>query len=217
MARIYERVVTAFALIVVSSLTAWSGANIVGFIKTEGEVASHKADATALASWFDTPALAIAARQAAVPDVADLADTGQVRRRLQELTAVLAVRPLSPVNWLSLASARLLTGEPFDKVIAALSMSSVTGPNEGTVMSQRGTFGLWQWESLPASMRESTMKDLAGAMLGGTISEEERRADIRILSTKGTAVRREIASMLRARGVPAKELVRWVSLQSDGE
>jgi hypothetical protein len=159
-------------------------------------------------AWIDVPGVAALARQATLTGGLDPRDSEGVRKREQALAAVLATRPLSSADWLSLAGARLVAHEPYDKVLAALAMSSVTGPNEGNVMFQRGTFGLVQWEILPPDVRRRVIADLAAPTLTGIVLDEEAKVARDVLGVKDVGVRDEIAGLLRAEGVLAKDLAR---------
>ena len=80
-------------------------------------------------------------------------ETGQ--RQAAELTALVAARPLSSQAWLSLAVFRLVARDELASVLAALRLSWLTGPNEGSVLWRRGVFGLALWEFLPADARDT--------------------------------------------------------------
>lgn len=55
------------------------------------------------------------------------------------------VRPISTRRWPALED---------------VEMSAITGPNEEYMITQRGLFGIWQWESLPTDLQRSTIGDL---------------------------------------------------------
>ncbi len=113
--------------------------------------------------------------------VAGPSDQAGARKRIDELTTALSLRPMSSMNWLSLAGMRLVTGQPPDKVLSALAMSSLTGPNEHAMMYQRGVFELLQWETLPNDFRKRAIRDLSGAMLSGNWGDSHRRAVVEAL------------------------------------
>ena len=87
-------------------------------------------------------------------------------------------------------------------------MSSLTGANQGDVISQRGIFGLLKWEILPPDVRRRVVADMAGAILGNTISDRERNVVERILAIKSPDTRREIVALFRAEGLAARDLAR---------
>jgi hypothetical protein len=162
----------------------------------------------ALARWKNAAGLGEAALEVSLPSMSDATDIENARRRADGLAAIAAVHPLSSANWLALAGMRLVTGEPYQDVLDALAMSSVTGPNEGAVMLQRGIFGLLQWERLPEDVRRRTATDLAGAILGTNVQDAELLPAKNILREKPPETRQAVGYLLRADGVPASELGR---------
>ena len=135
-------------------------------------------------------------------------DAGGARNRADDLNALLSVRPLSSVNWLSLSGMRLAAGQSETEVLSALEMSWVTGPNEGSVMLHRGVFGILLWETLPPDARRRVVDDVAGAILGTPVGDSEVNLIKNVLSQKSVDIRQEIASLMQARSVPASELAR---------
>ena len=202
------RLATAAAVIGLGAFAAWHGSNIVRYSWALADAATPARRAEAARIWTATPGLGGPALRASLSTIADAADVGAVREREETLTALLAVQPLSSADWLSLAAMRLVAHESYDKVLGALAMSSLTGPNEGEVMLRRGTFGLVQWEILPADARRRVIADLAGAILQTTVRDGEIAPAKNVLSVKSADTRREIAGLLGAEGVPAKELAR---------
>jgi hypothetical protein len=75
-------------------------------------------------------------------------------------------------------------------------------------MLQRGIFGLFQWESLPLEVRSRIVGDIAGALSGTTVRDGEIEPARTLLATKAAQTQQEIASLLRASGVPPNELAR---------
>jgi hypothetical protein len=202
------RILTALTVIGLSGWTVSCGWAIVRFSRASTSAAPHEDRAHAVRPWITVPGVAGAALEASLTDAADPTDIDSVRKRSDELAAILSVRPISSMNWLSLASLRLVTGKPFAEVLGALALSSLTGANEGHVMSQRGIFGLWQWENLPSHARKRALAGLAGAMLERAISDQGRSTVDRILAAKSADTRREIADLLRAEGLSAADLGR---------
>ena len=202
------RIVIALAVIISSGWTAAAGWNIVCFSHATAVAASSEDRRQAVRSWIAAPGLSGTALQASLTDAPDPRDIDQLRRRRDHLAAILSVRPMSSINWLMLASMRFASGQPFDKVLAALQMSSLTGANEGHVVSQRGIFGLWLWEKLPPQVRRQTVSGLAAALVERAISDQERAIVDRILATKSADTRQEIADLARAEGLSASDLKR---------
>jgi hypothetical protein len=202
------RIATALAVIGLSGWAMSCGWSIVHFAYAKASVVSHESGAGALRPWAAVPGVAVAALQASLQDVADPADVAAIRRRRDDFAAILSVRPMASMGWLSLASLRLMSGQSFDNVLGPLALSSLTGANEGQAVSQRGLFGLWQWEHLPARMRQVAVAGLAPAMLQRAISDDQRSTAARILSTKSADTCREIAELLRAEGLSTADLGR---------
>jgi hypothetical protein len=202
------RLLTACAVIGLCALALVRGVGIARFADARAHAGAPDSRADVMWAWIDVPGVAALARQAMLTGGVDPRDSEGVRQREAALTAVLAARPLSSEDWLSLAGARLVAREPYDKVLAALAMSSVTGPNEGNVMFRRGTFGLVQWEILPADVRRRVIVDLAAPTLTGIVLDVEAKVARDVLSVKDVGVRDEIAGLLRAEGVLAKDLAR---------
>ena len=200
------RILTALAVIALSGWTVSCGWTIVRFSHARASVASPEDRARAVRPWIVVPGIAGAALEASLTDAADPADIDTIRKRSGEFAAILSMRPMSSMNWLSLASLRLVVGQPFDGVLGALALSFLTGANEGHVMSQRGIFGLWQWENLPSHARKQMVAGFAGAKLERAISDQERSAAERILAAKSADTRREIVDLLRAEGLTAADL-----------
>ena len=184
------------------------GWEITRFAEARSRFATQQKQEDAVKRWAGVPGLAEAALAASLARVADADDIDDARRRASGLTAILAVHPLSSTDWLSLSGMRLVTGQPYEHVLDALAMSSVTGPNEGSVMLQRGIFGLLQWEVLPDEPRQRTIADLAVALLGTSVHDGEINPAKKVLAGKPEEIRREIADQLRGAGVAATELAR---------
>jgi hypothetical protein len=202
------RFATAAAVIALGAFTLWHGVGIVRFAWALAGASTPAARAGMARPWSATPGLAGPALRASLLNVSDAADVAAVRAREDTLTELLAVHPMSPADWLSLAGARLVARESYDKVLGALELSSLTGPNEGGIMLQRGTFGLVQWEILPADARRRVIADLAGAILQTGVHDIAIAPAKSVLSVKSVETRREIAGLLGGEGVPPAELAR---------
>jgi hypothetical protein len=200
------RTSTALVVIGLCALAMSRGWSMVRFSQATAGLAPSEHAADRLAAFAGAPGLAVAAREASATPVAGPADQAGARKRIDELTAVLSLRPMSSINWLSLAGMRLVTGQPPDKVLSALAMSSLTGPNEHAMMYQRGVFELLQWEALPIDFRKRAIRDLSGAMLSGNWGDSHRRAVVDALTGKGDETRRDIGDSLRGAGVADSEL-----------
>jgi hypothetical protein len=202
------RLLTALAIIGICGLAVTRGFEIVRFANARAAVAAGQDRADAVRRWTAVSGVAGAALEVSLTDAISPTDSDGARRRADQFAAILSVRPLSSVNWLSLAGMRFVARQPFDKVLAAVALSSLTGPNEGYVMSQRGIFGLVQWENLPADVRKRTATDLVGVILGNSITIPERTTTEEVLTAKSADTRREIAELLVSEGLPSNEVAR---------
>jgi hypothetical protein len=200
------RIPTAIVVLGLCAFAVSRGWSIILFSTAKADLTSSRDSAQVLLPWTKTPGLAVAALEASATPVAGPGDQQGALKRIDELTAILSLRPMSSANWLSLASMRLVTGQALDNVLLTLAMSSITGPNESAIMFQRGIFGLLEWEMLPANFRKRTIAELAGTILSGVWGDSQRRAVVGVLDPKSAETRREIADLLRDAGVSDKEL-----------
>jgi hypothetical protein len=202
------RLLTALAIIGLCAFAAIRGWSMAHFAEERARFASSQSEVAGVGRWIGVPGLTGAALETSLAQTVGASDIDGVRKRAESLAALLSVRPLSSENWLSFAGMRLVTARPYNEVLAALLMSSVTGPNEGTVMWQRGIFGLLLWQALPSDARRRTIGDLAGAIGGGSVGDREMRAAKNVLGVKSMETRSAIADLLRAEGVTEVKLDR---------
>jgi hypothetical protein len=200
------RAASAIVVIGLCALAIFRGWSMVQFSQARAFLAPDKHAADRFASFAVVPGLASAALEASATPVDGPSDQAGALKRIDELTTVLALRPMSSMNWLSLASMRRITGQPPDKVLSALGMSSLTGQNEHAIMYQRGIFGLLEWEALPEDFRKQTIRDLSGVMLSGNWGDNHRRAVVEALAPKSKETRSYIGDLLRGAGVAVSEL-----------
>jgi hypothetical protein len=161
-------------------------------------LARNESDNGAVIPWIGSPGITAAAMSASLTQMTDAADLDGGERRADDLVALLSVRPLSSRNWLSLAEIRLITARPKEEVRTALKMSWVTGPNEGVLMWQRGVFGLFVWDFLSSEERQQTITQIARAMSGMPIGDDELVSAQKALSQESLQTRAEIANRMRA-------------------
>jgi hypothetical protein len=203
-----SRVLTSLVTLAACAFAIWHGSTILRFASARAAMGSYERPVGAVRPWMTVTGVAGAALAVSLTEPVDAGDRATVRRRADALSAIIAEQPLSAMHWLSLASTRLVTAEPLDKVAAALAMSALTGPNEAFVMSQRGLFGLLQWEVLPADQRRRAMADFAGAIPALPNADHAMNAAKAILSAKTDDVREEVAVSLRAQGLSPSDLAR---------
>jgi hypothetical protein len=197
------RLLTALAVIGVCGWPVWQGLNMIRFAMADSQP-------EAVYPWLNVSGLAFAAREDALTSVDDSSDDKTVRKRRDELAGILAIRPLSSRYWLKLAEARIEAHEVLAKVINALELSVITGPNEGYMITQRGLFGIWQWEVLPPELQNRAIADLVARQNSSAnqISDAKMAWLRATLSEKTEQVRREILLALEAQGFSKSNLGR---------
>lgn len=163
--------------------------------------------------WLGIPGLGGSTLSPPLARIASLdPETGD--RRVAELTALLAARPLSSQAWLSLAVFRLVAREPPASILAALRLSWVTGPNESALLWQRGVFGLALWDLLPADARERTARDLARAIREELVADRQATAVGVMFDAKSADARTQIRDLLEKQGLRPADLAR-IGLPAD--
>lgn len=202
------RLLTAVAILALCSFGIVRGWSIVRFVDARAHFAAHEIGIEEIRSWDKAPGLRDAALQTSLTKIADMNDADGARKRADDLNVSLSVRPLSSVNWLSLSGMRLVAGQSETEVLSALEMSWVTGPNEGSIMLQRGVFGILVWETLPPVARKRVIDDIAGAILATPVGDSELNAVKNVLNEKPVDIRLEIARLMQAGGVPVNQLAR---------
>ena len=191
------RSLTALAVIGLCLWPVWKGSSIIRF--TLADAASED-----VRPWRAASGVAFDAREDSLTAIDDTSNDTTIRARLDEIEKILAVRPLSSEYWVQLAEARVDAHEPLPKVIEALEMSTVTGPNEEAMITQRGLFGIWQWETLPADEQRRAIADLAAVR-----PSDAKAAWLKTtLAAKSEAVRRDIRAALEAQGFKADDFSR---------
>jgi hypothetical protein len=87
-----------------------------------------------------------------------------------------------------------------DQVFGSLVLSTMTGPNEGYVMAERGMFGVSLWEDLPPDLKRRVIIDLAAG------DKPEYGKFQAVLSAKSERVRNELRAAILATGPSPKEV-----------
>ena len=197
------RLLTILIVLVTCGYAAMRGWEVVGFAVAVEQTRGDAADS--FLGWRDVPGISGAAINAALSRMPFETSPADAERRADTLGMLLAVRPLSSSDWLSLAGVRVASDAPRDKVISALTMSYLSGPNED-IMLQRGIFGLLQWEMLTDADRQRVIRDLAGAITANAIPD---LGTIKlILDQKSAEARSDVQAMLGAERVPPADLAR---------
>ena len=104
----------------------WSTADFA-IARAAGLASKDEQQVGPVRAWIGAPGLTAAAMRASFTELTDAADLDGARKRADELTALLAIRPLSSADWLSLAEMRLVAGQAQTDVLAALRMSELAG------------------------------------------------------------------------------------------
>ena len=188
---------TALVIVGVCVLPMWKGLELIRYSRIDDK-------SEAALPWVDVPGLAFFARQFSLTSTDDSSDDKTIRKRLNELVDMLAIRPLSSYYWLQLAESRVDAGEGPSKASEALELSVLTGPNEGYMVTQRGLFGVWQWETLSSENRTRAAADLAARRLSSSNLAWLKTT----LSEKAEQVREAIRTALQAQGFPKDEFTR---------
>jgi hypothetical protein len=202
------RLLTAALIIVVCGFAVLCGWNIIEFSRAQARVASHEAAADTLRPWIGFPGLSVAALDASLKDETAATGPANLKARTRQLARLLAAKPFSPAGWVSLAGTWLAAGEPDKRVLAALTMSRLTGPNEGEVMWQRGIFGLLEWDILPPAAQSRAARDIAGPLTAGIVNDTGMKIAERVLDGKSVDTRAQISRLLRKQGVSSAQLDR---------
>lgn len=154
------RYLTILAIVAICAYAIQGGSDIVGVAAQRQQTDADQVDH--LLEWRKTPGVAGTAIKAALQQMPFTTDRPEAQQRAEMLGWLLAVRPLSATDWLSLAGARVTADAPHDQVLSALTMSHLIGPNEDILMLQRGIFGLLQWDMLTDAVRQRVIRDLVG-------------------------------------------------------
>jgi len=198
---LHYRLVTAAVVIGLCGFAVIRGWSILQFEQAQARLASNEHGVENVDRWIGAPGLTVAALDASLAKFAGKSDIDSAAKREQWAAALLSVRPLSSGRWLLLAEMQLITSAPYERVLAALRMSSVTGPNEGVIMWERGIFGLLNWQGLPPDGRQRAIDDLAGAIRGAPLGSSEMAVARAVLRSKTQETRTTIVEQLKVEGV----------------
>jgi hypothetical protein len=193
---------TAITVIGICALSVTRGLSIVSFSLAMANI--HSSRAETIHQWTAVPGIASAALQSELTKKINASDLKAANGRRETLSASLSIKPLSSSDWLSLSGMQFITDQPMDQVLGSLLLSTMTGPNEGYVMVDRGIFGASIWEDLSPDLRRHTAMDLAV----GEIPDDGRFQAV--LSAKSEKVRNELRTAILATGLSPKGVERWL-------
>jgi hypothetical protein len=163
--------------------------------------------------WGTTAGVASTALQIGLSDKIDVADQKAANRQREALAEILAIKPLSSRDWLALSGLQLITDQPMDDVLESLKLSTLTGPNEGNVMVDRGIYGVSLWLSLSPELKGRVANDLLAVLFPRTPAEGAEAGKLQALvSAQPQRVRKELREALLAVGVSPKEIERGLGL-----
>ena len=146
-------------------------------------------------------------------DKIDVADQKAANEQREALAAILSIKPLSSRDWLALSGVQLVTDQPMDDVLESLKLSTLTGPNEGYVMVERGIYGVSLWESLSPDLKSRVANDLLPILFPRTPEEGAEAGKLRALvSAQPQRVRRELREALLATGLSPNDIEQRLGL-----
>ena len=201
------RLATAIALIGICGFSVAQGWTIIRFSVETMNVESPEKRAEIAKIWGTTPGLASRALRTVLADKIDIADQKAANEQREALAAILSIKPLSPRDWLALSGVQLVTDQPMEDVLESLKLSTLTGPNEGYVMVERGIYGVSMWESLSPDLKSRVANDLLPILFPRTPAEGAEAGKLRALvSAQPQRVRRELREALLATGLSPNEI-----------
>jgi hypothetical protein len=199
------RLWTAIAMIGICGFAIAQGYRIARFSLVNVHASENQAEI--LSTWAAVPGLASRALQSQLAGNIDPSDLKAANDRREVLTAILTIRPLSSIDWLSLSGMQLLTDRPMEQVLESLELSVLTGPNEGYVMAERGIFGVSLWEDLSRDLKSRAALDLGPIIYPRTPAEGAEWDKFRtVLATKSELVRNELRKALVATGISPNDI-----------
>jgi hypothetical protein len=192
------RLWTAIAMIGICGFSVARGWGIVHFSLAMANIDSSEKRAEIVNTWSSAPDVASTALQADLTEDINPSDLIATTRRREVLSAILSIKPLSSMDWLSLSGLQQVTDQPMEQVFDGLKLSMLTGPNEGYLMAERGIYGVSLWERLSPDLKRRVAIDLATVEINDRI-----RA---VLFAQPQQVRDELRAAMLATGLSPKEV-----------
>ena len=207
------RLATAIVLMGICGFSVALGWTIVRFSVATMNVESPEKRAEIAKTWGTTPGLAATALRNVLADKINIADQKAANEQREALAAILSIKPLSSRDWLSLSGVQFVTDQPMDDVLESLKLSTLTGPNEGYVMVERGIYGVSLWESLSPDLKSRVANDLLAVLFPQTAADAAEGGKLRALvSAQPQRVRRELREALLATGLSPNEIEQRLGL-----
>jgi hypothetical protein len=199
------RLFTAIALIGICTFSVARGWSIVHFSLVMANADSPQKRTELSNTWRSVANVGSAALRAEVAEPINISDLKAAKTQREAVSSLVAIEPMSPIDWLSISSLQLFTDQPMEQVFDSLELSMLTGPNEGYVMADRGIYGVSLWQRLSPDLQRRVVSDL-------TVGEHPDILKIRaFLSTQPEEVRDEIREALVANGLSPKEVEKRVT------
>ena len=200
------RLLTTIALITVGGMAVAQGWGIVRFFLASTNIVSAEKRARTADAWRATSGITSTALNDELADESNQSDIIAAYRRRELTSAILAIKPLSSGDWLTLSKSELMTHQPIENVFGSLELSMLTGPNEGYVMGERAGFAVSLWERLPADLKRHAATDVAAMIVPRTPAEGEMLAKIRaVLAVQPESVRNEVREAVVATGISPEQ------------
>jgi hypothetical protein len=193
------RLLTAIALIVISGVVVVQGWGIVRFFLASTNIVSAEKRARIADSWRATLGITSTALNDELADETNRSDMIAPYHRRELLSALLSIKPLSSMDWLSLSRSELMTHQSMENVFGSLELSMLTGPNEGYVMAERRIYGVSLWERLSPDLKRRVAVDVAF----GEIPDEKFHD---VVSAQSEQARSELREALIATGLSSQEI-----------
>jgi hypothetical protein len=108
------------------------------------------------------------------------------------------------MDWLTLSRSELITHQPMEQVLESIKLSVLTGPNEGYIMAERGTFAVSLWENLSPDFKARAALDLAYSRSSADDAENQKLRTV--ISSKPDWVRNELGEAILATGFSPKAI-----------
>jgi hypothetical protein len=199
------RLFTAIALIGICGVAVARGGSIVHFSLVVANADSPQKRSELSNTWRSVANVGSAALRPEVAEPINISDPKAASAQREAVSSLLAIEPMSSIDWLSVSGLQLFTDQPMEQVFASLELSTLTGPNEGYVMPDRGIYGVSLWHRLAPDLQRRVVADLA-------VDEYPDIQKIRgFLATQPEEVRNEIREALLASGVSPQEVEKRVS------
>lgn len=204
-----RRLWTAIVLIGICGFAVAQGWRIVHFSIAVANVDLSENQGRRINLWTSVRGIALTAFETKLKEKFDASNPIAANNRRKTLSAVLSIKPLCSYDWLLLSDMQRATAQPITRILSSLKLSTLTGPNEGYIMPQRGIFSVSIWEDLPPDLKERAAIDLAD----GNLDNFDVRGNLqRIISTKPERVREEVRRALVASGLSPHDIERRFGL-----